>query len=88
MPYYADEEEPDPEYRRLSGVDALRRLLRLEDELDDAEWNFVTGCARFRRLSEKQEECLISTLEHIEIRMKAEQAKRNRLRRKRNERSR
>jgi hypothetical protein len=81
----ADDSRDQP--RGLTAREALVLLLNNQDALTDETWNFVRSCAKFPRLSSKQQEALVSTWYQVELAIAFEKAEAERNRSKRRKKS-
>jgi hypothetical protein len=83
---YLDPPDPfDDEPREQRGITARQALINLlnnQDALSDECWNFVRSCAKFPRLSPKQQEALVSIWYQVELAIAFDAAERNRKRRR------
>jgi hypothetical protein len=77
----------DDRDRGITAREALIRLLENESSLSQETFNFVHSCARFPRLSPKQQQALVETWRTVEVALIAQRAKRARLNRRRRQRN-
>jgi hypothetical protein len=77
--------DEDDRNRGITARQALINLLHHEESLSDETWNFVHSCAKFPRLSPKQEQALVSTWYQVELEMAFRVAQRNRRRRRKSD---
>jgi hypothetical protein len=79
---FDDVDDPRDQPRGITAREALIHLLNHQDALTDETWNFVRSCAKFTRLSPKQQEALVSTWFQVELSIAFEEAERSRKRRR------